>query len=276
MKATRSDRRRSLFSPTGRILWLAIPGLALAPAVLAAGRQASGRQVYAAYQIACAPRGVRAMAPPTVHVTGSPVPGRRLFGAGDLVTLDRGTDDGLAADQEYFVRRLVAPSDRAAARRDPWLHVHTAGWVRLVQVTPTSAVARVLYACDAMEPGDFLEPFALPEVPAPSEPAGTPDYEHAGRVLFGGGGWTMAGSAAFVVVDLGAEDQVVPGRRVTFFRRSGSDPAAITPVARGTAVIVLPESATVRVEEATEPVVVGDLAALHRPGGDSPAGGSSR
>jgi hypothetical protein len=233
-------------------------------AAAAAPRQAPTPERYAAHQIACAPRALRSMNPPSRHLAGSPIPGRRLFGTGDLVLVDRGSDDGLAVDQEFFVRRLVSGVDRATGRRDPWLRVHTAGWIRLVEVKPLTAVGKVLYACDAMEPGDFLEPFAWPEAPAPADTAGTPDYAHAGRVIFGDDRRAMAGPATFVVIDRGAEHDLATGQAVTFFRRAARDPETITVLASGTVVVVLPESATVRVERATEPILVGDLAAPHR------------
>lgn len=246
--------------------WVGAVMAAWAPvdSVAAAGSQASTAQTLAAYQLACAPRAVRSMAPPSLHLVGSPMPGRRLFGPGDLVLLDRGSDEGLAVGQQLAVRRLVPGVDRAAARRDPWLRIHTAGWVRLVEVEPAAAIATVVYACDALETGDFLEPFALPEVPAPAS-AGRPDYEQAGHVLFADERRTMAGPPTFVVIDLGAEQGLRPGQRVTLFRRLGGRAGPPVPLGEGLALIVLPESATIRIERATEPVIVGDLAAPHRP-----------
>ena len=42
------------------------------------------------------------------------------------------------------------------------LTVHTAGWVRVLEVDSDFATAQVLHACEGMLTGDFLEPYAAP------------------------------------------------------------------------------------------------------------------
>lgn len=258
-----TDRRRSSGISLVRPALAAAAGIGWTTLALAAHSQAPSPATVAS-DVACAPRVVRTMTPPVSHVSGSPIPGRRLFGTGDLVLIDRGRDHGLEVGQDYFVRRLMSATGREGGRRDPWLRVHTAGWIRLVEVTPTGAVAKVLYACDAMEPGDFLEPFARPEVPARVEPSGDPDYAQAGRVLFVEARWEMAGPPTFVVVDLGTARGLAPGQRVTFFRRAGGDDAPASVLGQGLVVVALPDTSTVRIERVTEPVLVGDRAAPHR------------
>ena len=46
------------------------------------------------------------------------------------------------------------------------LSIHTAGWIRIVEVQGDSAVSTITHACDAVTQGDYLEKFEMPVVPA--------------------------------------------------------------------------------------------------------------
>ena len=62
----------------------------------------------------------------------------------------------------YFVRRVT--DDRftePGSDRVPTISIHTAGWIRIVEVAPEAAIATITRACGAMQQGDFLEPFVL-------------------------------------------------------------------------------------------------------------------
>ena len=210
--------------------------------------------------IGCAPRAVRTATTGQIHITGSQELGKGTFGPGDQLHLDAGSDQGLASGQLYWVRRVSPPLDRAA--RDPWFNLHTAGWIRIDDVTSSRAVASIVYACDVIEPGDYLEPYEAPVVPARIPGAGPPDFGNPGHVLFGADRRQAVGDSAVLVIDLGSDHGVRSGQVVTFFRRQPGGPELN--LGEGTVLVTLPESATVLVERASRPIYAGDLAAIHR------------
>ena len=63
--------------------------------------------------------------------------------------------------------------------------VHTAGWVRVWAVEDDMSLVTVTHACDAIEVGDYLDPFALPDavVPNPNKPKA--ERDNYARVMVG-------------------------------------------------------------------------------------------
>ena len=75
----------------------------------------------------------------------------------------------------------------------------------------------------------------------------------------------MVGTGEFLVIDKGADRQIVPGQRLTIFRASPRSPRdPVTRLGEAVAVLVDSTSATVQVIQAREPIRPGDLVAVHR------------
>lgn len=220
--------------------------------------------LYDAYRLACAPRAVRGGAPDGLaHVQSSINPLQGTYGPGDTLMVDAGNNRGLTVGQLFYVRRVSRPLE-PGAEKDPWLEIRTAGWIRLTEVNDASALAAVVYGCDAFAQGDYLEPFELPTVPSPLSPPGQPDYAAPGRVLFGVDRRMAMGEHNFVVIDRGSNHGVKPGQHVTFFRYVGQDTEPRTTTALGTVMLVLTESATVRIDKMLQAVYANSPVALHR------------
>ena len=86
-----------------------------------------------------------AFTPPVASVTvaGGEDRGKELFATGDALVLRGGTSQGLRVGQEFFVRRVVV--DRFAQPMSGGIHpltVHTTGWIRVVDVQASSAIAK--------------------------------------------------------------------------------------------------------------------------------------
>jgi len=246
------------------LVTLGVVGLALcsAPAALAGQQQSHGKP-YEAEQLACAVQAMRATPSPTAVLESTTLPGRQTYGPGDTLVIDAGTDKGLAVGQDYFVRRVLLPMDRSGAK-EPWVYVRTAGWIRITEVHPRNALAQVVFACDAFDKGDLLQPFSLPVVPAPIDPPGQPDYSSPGQVLLGQDRRTTAGTRFFIAVDRGTDHGLKPGQRVTIFRRLSGPDGPVNPIAQATVMLLLPESAVLRVDTSSQAIFVGDLVAPHR------------
>ena len=75
----------------------------------------------------------------------------------------------------------------------------------------------------------------------------------------------MFGEGQFLMIDQGADRQIVPGQRLTIFRaapRKPQDP--VTKLGEGVAVLVDSTSTTVQLIQTREPIRRGDLVAVHR------------
>jgi len=214
--------------------------------------------------LACAPRLATDESAPAGRVLGAPdVPLRTLFGPGDAVLLDLGSADGVSVGAQFFTRRGDAPSGPEPPI--PVMRVVlTSGWLRVVEVDEHSALAVIERICTEVRRGDQLAPLQWPAAVSLA-PAGTFDYDDPATVLFGPEGRTMLGTGQFLVIDQGADRQIVPGQRLTIFRASPRGPQdPVTRLGEAFAVLVESTSATVQVIETREPIRLGDLVAVHR------------
>jgi hypothetical protein len=184
--------------------------------------------------------------------------GNLLYAEGDELVVDAGTRAGLKVGDNFAVRRTFR------IEWDPHTEAgeHTAGVVQIVAAEEYSSVAAVIYTCDEIMPGDRLALFK-PEPIRPPEPAGTPDYVYAARILFPDLGQLVGKPGRLMVIDHGTADGIRIAQRLTLFRRR---PGGQPPLVVGQAVVVAVrrDSATIRVERATDAVIFGDWAAPHR------------
>ena len=178
---------------------------------------------------------------------------------GDELVIDGGTLRGLQVGRNFVVRRTYRvewdPRDETGE--------HTAGLIQIVAADEQTSAAVVIYACDEIVPGDRLASFKPEPLRAPA-PAGTPDYRHAARILFPDVGQLVGAPRRMMVIDRGAASGVRSGSASrcsgaacpAAARRSSSATPSSSPFRR--------DSATIRVEHATDAIVSGDMAALQR------------
>ena len=214
--------------------------------------------------LACAPRLARDDSASAGLVVGAPdVPLRELFGPGDGVLLSVGRAEGVSVGTQFFTRRAEAPVDPALRARGIRL-LRTSGWLRAVEVDEHAALAVVEHTCIEVRRGDRLAPFQWPAAVSMAQ-AGRVGYNDPATVLFGRDGRAMSATGQFLVIDQGADRQIIAGQRLTIFRastRSPEDP--VTQLGEAVAMLVAPTSATVQLIQTREPVRSGDLVAIHR------------
>ena len=214
--------------------------------------------------LACAPRLAHDESTPAGLVVGAPdVPLRELFGQGDGVLLSVGRAEGVSVGTQFFTRRAEAPADPALRARGVRL-LRTSGWLRAVEVDEHAALAVIERTCVAVRRGDQLAPFQWP-ASVSMAPKGTVSYDDSAMVLFGRDGRALSGTGQLLVIDRGADRQIVPGQRVTIFRastRSPEDP--VTRLGEAVVMLVAPTSATIQLLQMREPVMSGDRVAVHR------------
>ncbi|MDH4064507.1 MAG: carboxypeptidase-like regulatory domain-containing protein [Acidobacteriota bacterium] len=196
-------------------------------------------------------------------VTHRDDPRRELYGNGDVLVLDVGADMGMTAGENFVVRRRFRYGDKGAPLKQATYGQYTAGLIQVVEATPATSVAVVVYVCGEVMAGDAIEAFdPLPVVAA--QAGGEPKFDDPARVVFGAFGQQMGAPRQLMVIDRGGSQGVERGQRLTIFRRSNDELAPVVRVGEGVVVVARPQSATIRIDRASEAVEVGDLIALHR------------
>lgn len=190
-------------------------------------------------------------------------PRRQLYGNGDVLVLDVGADMGLETGDNFVIRRRFRYGDKGAPLKQATYGQHTAGLIQVVEATPATSVAVVVYVCGEVMPGDSIEPFdPLPVVTARA--SGEPRFDDPARVVFGAFGQQLGAPQQLMVIDRGGSQGVERGQRLTIFRPGPDTLGPVVRVGEGIVVVARPQSATIRIERVTEAVEVGDLIALHR------------
>ena len=105
--------------------------------------------------IACAPPPVAAKErPDAVRVLGAQASEpKTILGQTDRLVLSGGSARGIAVGQEYFIRRLIV-DPAVPGKKDRAWPVHTSGWITIVAVSETTAIATVRNMCSAIGNGD--------------------------------------------------------------------------------------------------------------------------
>jgi hypothetical protein len=185
--------------------------------------------------------------------------GSGLYAAGDELVIDGGKTTGLAVGQNLVARRSYRASADSRVTGE-----HTAGLVQIVAIGERAAAAVVVYACDELRQGDWLAPFEPEPRRAPERP-GIPAYDRAARILLTDAGQLIGAPRRLLVIDRGRDNGIRVGQRVTLFREPRA--GARGPAVIGDAVVVAVrlDSATIRVQNATDLIAVGDSAAPQRP-----------
>jgi len=213
--------------------------------------------------LACSPRLAAADYSNPIRILGALEHStRHLVGTNERVVVDAGSDRNLTAGGQYLIRRWRQPGagdGRSAS-------VDTAGWVVIESVQGQTATARVIWACDGVEEGDFLEPYAAHTVVS-SRGGGTPDFERPGVVRAGRDSRVLSGAGERILAEFGASGDAAAGQRVTFFRYPRANRERNGPtltVGEGYVLEVNGASAVVQVDQAVTAIEATDLIAVQK------------
>jgi len=189
--------------------------------------------------------------------------GRELLGPNDVFTIDAGEKQGVADGQNLVVRRRFQTGDWLAPKKLQTFGEQTVGLVQILETKPDSSVAIVVYACGEISGGDTIERY-VPQPAFFAVAAGTPRFDEPAHITIGEHGQQLAAAGQMMVIDRGIMQNVQRGQQLTIFRRSESNSARPTIVGDGVVVAVRADSATIRIERASDAVRIGDLVAIHR------------
>jgi hypothetical protein len=212
----------------------------------------------------CGPRQSTDFSLAVGHIAGrGDDPQRGLIGPGDIVQLDAGENQGLEKGQNLVVRRKFATGDPYAPKKVATFGEQTGGLLQVVEIQPKSATAIVVKLCSELVAGDTVEPYQ-PQLAVATRTDGTPQFDTPAKIIVGEHGQTMAAAKQMMVIDQGIMQGVASGQRLTIFRRVAGDHSPTVTIGDGVIVAVRSDSATFRIERATDAITVGDLVAIHR------------
>jgi hypothetical protein len=213
--------------------------------------------------VACAPPPSNDGPPPeALRIIGAQdsVP-RDLFSSRDLLVIDGGTNAGVELGHEFFIRRTITFGNKVPRG------AKTLGWVRVVAVNDSTAIAIVNHACGGIGIGDYLEPFEAPVVSADfekDEAPGQPDFSNLGHVVAGSEDRMAVGAGDFVLIDWGQAQGLTVGSRVAIYRDLGVNGLPLASIGEGVVVSTSSTMALTRLTRTRDAVYGGDFIAVRK------------
>ena len=214
--------------------------------------------------VACAP-------PPTYE--GAPAGALRIIGAQDaipralfsnrdLLVVGGGTAAGVELGQEFFIRRAITFGTSKQTRG-----AKTLGWLRVVAVNASTAVALVDHVCGGIVSGDYLEPFVVPTVSAEiekNETVGQPDFSNLAHIVTGNEDRAVVGAGDFVLIDWGQAQGLAAGARFAIYRDVGVGGLPLASIGEGVVVSTGSHMALTRVTRTSDAIYSGDYIAFRK------------
>jgi hypothetical protein len=214
--------------------------------------------------VACGPKMAFELPDRSLRVTGGQdTIRRRTWAPGDLVTINGGTENGIEVGQEYYVRRIQVENTDKVSRETP-ASVRTAGWIKVWAVDPQMSLATVTHACDSIEVGDYLEPFALPTVPKPTAQILKPVRDDYGTIMFGADHRRAFGKGDLFIIDRGSDHGIAPGDRFVVYRDKHVSQNFLYNLGEAVAVEVNAETSTLQVLVSRDAFLAGDYVAQRK------------
>ena len=150
-----------------------------------------------------------------------------VYSQGDYIYLNAGSDKGLRVGQEFAVIRPRGPVKSKFSRKgNLGVFVQELGQLRVVSVKEKISVAIVTTSCENILLGDLLteapnRAVTLPPAQTNFDRFADPTGKATGRIVMARDGQEMVTRNQIVYIDLGAEDNVRAGDRLTIFRHVG-------------------------------------------------------
>jgi hypothetical protein len=214
--------------------------------------------------LACAPKAALEVPNAPLRVTGGQDSDIRHSNApGDLITINAGSQNGIEVGQEYYTRRVLIAERERITPLTP-ATVLTSGWIRVYAVDDTMSLATITHACDTVDIGDHLEPFALPTMPTFASNKPKPERDNYGRVLTGESRRRMFGKGDFFLLDRGSNQGVKPGAQFVVYRNKQQPENFLYDLGEAVAVDVKADSSTLQITVSRDAILEGDLVAIRK------------
>lgn len=145
------------------------------------------------------------------------------FSEGDIVYVDGGVEQGVAAGDRFFILHRVRPLEHVHTGANLGIVYSKIGQLKVLCAQESTAIAEITYACDPIDVGNVLEPYRPIPVPLvtdpdPSDRCDTPNGKPIGSIIYTRDDQIEIGTGWLIFVDLGAADGAYPGQFATVFR----------------------------------------------------------
>ncbi|MGI8786463.1 MAG: hypothetical protein ACR2HG_01705 [Pyrinomonadaceae bacterium] len=153
---------------------------------------------------------------------------QHIYKQGDNLYISMGVNRGVKVGDKFAV---IRPRGRVETRwtkkKNLGFYVQEVGAVEVVNVKPEVSVVRIVISCDNFLLGDLLQPIPTRTSPVfEKRPALDPFADStgktSGRIFMARDGQELLGREQIVYIDLGAEDNVKVGDRLTIYRPLGT------------------------------------------------------
>ena len=190
-----------------------------------------------------------------------------MFGDRDLLVIGGGTTAGVELGQQFFIRRTITFGPTSAPRGSK-----TIGWIHVVALNESTAIAAVDHVCNAILIDDYLAPYVAPVVSAEvekDEAPGQPDFNLLGHILAGNEDRQAVGAGDLVLIDWGVDKGMTPGARFAIYRDVGAaglplKGLPLSSIGEGIVISIGSNMALSRVTRARDAIYSGDYIALRR------------
>ncbi len=157
---------------------------------------------------------------------------KHIYTSGDFVYLDSGSRDGVREGQEFHIIRprgdeLHVKGQTGETRGSLGIFFQEIGQLRVVKVKDEVSVAQIDFSCEGALLGDLLT--GVPDRASPTVKPGAPfdrfdapSGKPSGRILMAKDGHEMVATGDTIYIDIGGDDQIVPGDTVTIYRKLGT------------------------------------------------------
>jgi hypothetical protein len=214
--------------------------------------------------LACAPKAAFEGPATPLRVTGGQDSFiRHSHAPGELITINAGSQNGIEVGQEFYTRRLLISRREPISRETPATLI-TSGWIRVYAVDDTMSLATITHACETVDIGDHLEPFALPTMPQVASNKPKPERDNYGHVLTGDSRRRVFGKGDFFLLDRGSDHGVTPGAQFVLYRNKLQAENFLYDLGEAVAVEVTPETSTLQVTVSRDAIQAGDLVAIRK------------
>lgn len=145
------------------------------------------------------------------------------FSEGDIVYIDGGAEEGVAAGDKFFILEAKGALEHPVSNAEMGLLFHQVGQLRVLCAQEHSSICEITLACDPIAVGALLKPFRPIPVPLAvrtekMDRCDVPNGKPTGYIVYQQDGIENAGDATVVMIDLGSADGVYPGSFATLFR----------------------------------------------------------
>lgn len=248
-----------------RVITAAVLSLAAAP-VFAQSADVHGPWTLNATYVMCTDLPIATKPMPRIVIKGPHATDGRTAMTEGLVVIGRTPDDGLEVGQRYLAKRLMGDPKQFPKPGEGFGDLRVSGVLTIKAIDDINALAEIDLACDAVETGDWLEPYVERSLPTTATPPVVPDFTDRGSVMFGLDNRVLFGHGDVLSIDRGTVHGVAAGQRFAIYRDRRD----------GLPLIHIGEAVVMTTEELTSKVVVtmsydgierGDVVVPRRPAG---------